>query len=258
MTARRESLDRLYYLLADLEGRCGGKRTLAECDAAKGWARRGVYFFFEPGEVRVDGHTPRVVRVGTHALRPSAATLWQRLAQHRGNAGGSSPGGGNHRGSIFRLHVGTALLARGVWPGSVRASWGVGSTAPATLRAGEYALEKAVSAHIGAMPFLWVAVDGAPGPGSDRGVIETGTIALLSNYGRPVIDPPTPNWLGHDAASEYIRTSGLWNVNHVRAHADGRSLVVLAEHITRMSRHGGRVGHDRMIVHDGRHEGVVH
>jgi hypothetical protein len=235
MTGRREALDRLYDLLADLEVRCGGKRTLAGCDAARGWPARGVYFFFEYGEAREDGHTPRVVRVGTHALRPSVTTLWNRLAQHKGNARGARPGGGSHRGSIFRLHVGSALLARGDWPAGLRASWGVGSTAPSTVRADEYALERLVSAHIGAMPFLWVAVGDAPGPGSDRGVIEAGTIALLSNYDRPVIDPPSPNWLGHQARSERIRSSGLWNVNHVLAHANGRSLELLSQYVTRMN-----------------------
>ena len=69
------------------------------------WPKRGVYFFFKPGETRRDG-TPRVVRVGTHALKTGSGTsLWDRLSKHRGNLAGRSPGAGNHRGSIFRLHV---------------------------------------------------------------------------------------------------------------------------------------------------------
>jgi hypothetical protein len=235
MTARHDALVQLYDLLADLEDRCGGKRRLAECDGVMGWPKHGVYFFFEDGEVREDG-TPRVVRLGTHALRSSGTTLWRRLAQHKGNVGGARPGGGNHRGSIFRLHVGTALLAGGDWPECVRASWGKGATAPAAIRADEHPLEHAVSAHIGAMPILWVAVDDAPGPDSDRGVIEAGTIALLSNYERPPIDPPSAGWLGHDAASERVRSSGLWNVSHVRDQTYDRVLDVLAEHVTRMGR----------------------
>jgi hypothetical protein len=67
-----------------------------------------VYFFFEDGEVRADGGL-RLVRVGTHALTAtSKATLWGRLRQNRGQVGGRSPGGGNHRGSVFRRHVGAA------------------------------------------------------------------------------------------------------------------------------------------------------
>jgi hypothetical protein len=73
------------------------------------WPGKGVYFFFETGEIRREsGIGPRVVRVGTHALASSSrATLRQRLFQHRGNAGDR---GGNHRGSVFRKHVGFALL----------------------------------------------------------------------------------------------------------------------------------------------------
>ena len=75
------------------------------------WPARGVYFFFEDGEARsTSGTGPRVVRIGTHALTAkSSTTLWNRLAQHRGVVG---TGGGNHRGSIFRLLVGEALLRR--------------------------------------------------------------------------------------------------------------------------------------------------
>jgi len=38
-----------------------------------------------------DGVTPRVVRVGTHALRPSKSTLCSRLSQHKGHTDGSKP-----------------------------------------------------------------------------------------------------------------------------------------------------------------------
>jgi hypothetical protein len=165
--------------------------------------------------MREDARTPRVVRVGTHALRPSRSSLWGRLSQHRGNLGGSNPGGGNHRGSIFRLHVGTALLATGDWPEAIRGTWSVGSTARSEIRSLEAPLEAAVSRHLGAMPFLWLAVDDPPGPDSDRGVIEAGAITLLTNAGRSPIDPPSPNWLGRSADRAAIRSSGLWNVQHV-------------------------------------------
>ena len=144
--AREFRLSRFYGLLAELESRLGGSRRLLECDSRSGWPTRGVYFFFEPGELREDGVTPRVVRVGTHALLgTSRSTIWGRLSQHRGNVGGTRPGGGNHRGSIFRLHVGAALLARDEWPDEIRATWTVGHSAGAVARAGEYPLEQAVS-----------------------------------------------------------------------------------------------------------------
>src|SRR5215469_6150090 len=105
---RTEDLTRLYRILDKLEASLGGKRFLAQLAPSGSWPQRGIYFFFEPGEVRVgSGHGPRLVRIGTHALGVgSRSTLHQRLRQH---AGKSSCSGGNHRGSIFRLLVGEAL-----------------------------------------------------------------------------------------------------------------------------------------------------
>lgn len=239
---RREQIDRFYGLLAEVDGRCGGTRRLSECDGRMGWPRRGVYFFFEEGELREDGATPRVVRVGTHALHPSKSTLWGRLSQHKGTAGGVMPGGGNHRGSIFRLHVGAALLATKDWPTGVRASWGVGSSAKPQTRKLEYPLERAVSDHIGGMPFLWLEVDDPPGSKSDRGVIEAGCLSLLSNLERSPVDAPSGRWLGRRAAHRSIRESGLWNVNHVGDPPNGSFLAVLAGWLQKAGRRQGDSG----------------
>jgi hypothetical protein len=38
---------------------------------------------------------------------------------------------------------------------------------------------------------LWLSVDDEPGPQSLRGCIERNAIALLSNYGKLPIDPPS-------------------------------------------------------------------
>jgi hypothetical protein len=110
---RQAHTDRFYHLLDALAKHEEGPRRLRDCTGADGWPRHGVYFFYEDGEARADG-SPRVVRVGTHALTAtSGTTLWGRLRQHRGRVGGRNPGGGNHRASIFRGHVGTALIRQG-------------------------------------------------------------------------------------------------------------------------------------------------
>ncbi len=231
---RRAALDHLHDLLAELKQRCGGYRELATCDGRMGWPRRGVYFFFEKGEVREDGVTLRIVRVGTHALQPSRVTLWRRLAQHRGFVAGQFPGGGDHRGSIFRLHAGTALLETAEWPDSIRETWTVGGTADLETRRNEYPLERMVSFEIGQMPFLWVAVDDPPGPTSERGTIERGAISLLSNFSNRPIDPPSPKWLGRRARALAVRQSGLWNVNHVSDPIVVDFLTVLESRIREM------------------------
>jgi hypothetical protein len=217
-----------YALLLDLETRAGGRRRLAECTGKMRWPHRGVYFFFENGEERSDsGEGPRVVRVGTHALTTaSSTTLWTRLSQHRGSA---ASGRGNHRGSIFRLLVGSALGERygGLAPGT----WGKGSSAGADVRALEREHEKRVSAHLGAMRLLWLEIDDAPGAESDRGFVERNAIALLSNYRRRPVDPPSGTWLGHASDRERVRTSGLWNQNHVDEPYDPEFLNIMTKFI---------------------------
>jgi len=240
MLNRLADLRRFYQLLDLLETKLDGKRTLANCDPSVVSPKRGVYFFFEPEEQRTEsGGGPRVVRVGTHALTAGSKTsLWHRLSQHRGTSGS---GGGNHRGSIFRLIVGSAMKHRS--GNSAPESWGVGSapgTAAATLgmersviRDAEKPLEQAVSRYLGAMPLLWLDVDDAPGPDSLRGVIERNSIALLSNFDRDPLDCASPKWLGHHSDRERVRKSGLWNNNHVEQAHDPAFLEALQAIIDR-------------------------
>lgn len=235
---RLEDLRRLYEILSRLEQRLGGKLLLRNCHGRFDWPAHGVYFFFEDGEVRIgSGVGPRVVRVGTHALKAgSRSTLWNRLSQHRGK---SRTEGGNHRGSIFRLLVGAAIKARN--GGNQPVSWGVGgdpSKAVARLGVsriavvqGESHLETAVSRHIERMPFLYVAVEDVPGPKSARGVIERNAIGLLSDFGRPEIDPPNKTWLGFDCDRPRVRASGLWNNNHVDETHDPAFLEMFSRYV---------------------------
>ncbi len=220
--SRTDDLIRLYRIFDTLEVSLGGKKFLAQLAPSGSWPRRGVYFFFEPGEVRSgSGHGPRLVRVGTHALGVGArSTLHQRLRQHAGKSSGS---GGNHRGSIFRLLVGEALIARGNC--APCPSWGVkgdiGKAAEfmcvdkATLVAAEGPVEAAVSAYLGRFPFLWLLIEDEPGPYSLRGFIERNVIALASGLHEPVVDPSSPSWLGLSLGRDKVRRSGLWNQRHV-------------------------------------------
>ena len=209
MVNRKDDLNRFYQLLRLLEQKTGGPFYLSDGHPTS-LPRRGVYFFMEPGELRADASTSlRIVRVGSHGLtHGSKSTLAQRLSQHKGVI---KSGGGNHRGSIFRLIVGTTL------PGSRvgESSWGKGSTATADIRLSEEALEREVSTIIRNMPYLYLDVDDDASPGSLRGVIERNSIALLSNYQKPPLDPPSKEWLGYQCNREKVRLSGLWNQNHV-------------------------------------------
>ena len=205
-------LERFYAALKLLIG-LRGMATLQEVIARRNLPARGVYFFFDERERRGASDGLRVIRVGTHALKRGArSTLRGRLRQHLG----ARAGHGNHRGSVFRLHVGAALLAR---DGAPLPSWGVGSSAPTEVRTAERAHEQLVSRYIGDLHVVTLDIGDAPGPHSLRGYVERNVIALLATAGRAV-DPPSEEWLGHDAQRAAVRESGLWNVNHVDGGVD--------------------------------------
>jgi hypothetical protein len=228
---RRQHLVRFYSILDTLEHNIGGARKLADCSGRMDWPSRGVYFFRENGEERGDtGKGSRIVRVGTHALTVGVKSkLWTRLSQHRGS---SRTGGGNHRSSIFRIRVGAALSAR---DGDGLPSWGQGPSAKGAVRTSEFALECKVSLYIRSMPFLWIAVDG-PGGESERGCIERNSIALLGNYRKPVLDPPSKDWLGRRSDKDEICESGLWNSQHLGEQYDPDFLDKLDELVSKTRR----------------------
>ena len=229
--SRAIHLRQFYALLAVLERNIGARR-LEKCSGHMSWPCRGIYYFREHGENCTDtGMYPRIVRVGTHALKEGSRTkLWNRLSQHKGHA---RSGGGNHRGSIFRLLVGTAIMKR---DNSQCSTWGRGSTAPHEVREHEQPLEKTVSRVIGKMPFLWLTIEDEPAPSSLRGFVERNTIALLSNYDKHPIDPPSHSWLGYHCSRERVRKSGLWNSNHVDEAYNPEFLDIMAHLIKQMGK----------------------
>ena len=163
-----------------------------------------------------------MVRIGTHALTSgSRATLWNRLSNHRGVA---TSRGGNHRGSIFRLLVGAALMGRD--PSCAVPTWGQGSSGDRETRNAEGPLERVVTDYVGKMSLLWLRVDDPSGPGSRRGYIERNSIGLLSEYERARCDPPSPSWLGLDCPRPRVQRSGLWNQRHVEDRYDSAFLDV--------------------------------
>ena len=224
-------LAEFYGLMDFLANLPNQARPLSQLVGNRDMPQRGVYFFREPGEVCPDG-SPRIVRVGTHAVSTgSKSTLRARLKTHLGSQSGS----GNHRGSIFRLHLGHALLSK---EGRSLPTWGKGSVAPVELRsspealANESALENKVSQHIGAMEVLWVDVPDEPSSESDRAFIERNAIGLLSSRRNPPATSST-NWLGSYSHREEIRSSRLWNLRHIDEVHDSAFLGRLASAVER-------------------------
>lgn len=221
-------MDRFYELLFRVVAlNSNAHRKLSQQTASSVAYERGLYFFFEDGEQRMTSpFQQRVVRVGTHAVsQGSKATLWNRLRTHRGGSNGL----GNHRGSIFRLHVGESLIRRGELE-SIFSTWGAGQSATAEIRLHEQEIELAVSEHIGEMPVAWVEVHDEASADSDRTYLERNFIALLAGPTGP-LDLPSGNWLGHWSGREAVRYSGLWNVNHVYENFDPTALDIFEKYI---------------------------
>jgi len=154
---------------------------------------KGVYFFFDTNELRDDGATHRVVRIGTHAIKhvEGKKQLWERLREHKG----IQAGGGDHTTSIFRDLVGKALNNRD------------NLNAPIC--------EEAVSNYIRGLPFLVLKVDDK----EHRKFVESRLISLLSNVNRGGTNPdcsdePSDDWLGRHSDRPKVVDSGLWNNQH--------------------------------------------
>lgn len=231
---KEAALERSYFefhsALRELYIAQSGGRKLSECTGKLGWPSRGVYFIFEPNELldtrRFKPLLQRITRVGTHAVsKGSKATLWDRLGAHKGTVGGL----GNHRSSIFRLHVGAALMAQSPRKWSLP-TWGAGQVAPTQKRARERKLEEEVSKVIGRMHVLWLNVPDEPGPQSDRAYLERNAIGLLSRAnlvkGRQHL-----SWIGNFSPNISIGLSGLWNLNHLNEVPDVEFTKVFAHYV---------------------------
>lgn len=214
-----------YSIISDLHSAQTGGRRLGAATGRSGWPQRGIYFFTEEGEVGLRG-VPRVTRIGTHAVSEgSKTTLWNRLSTHRG----TGSGGGSHRSSIFRLHVGRALTSKK--SGMLRpASWAVGQTAPSDVRGAEEELERKVSEAIRRMHLLWLDVGDVAGARSDRSYLEKNCIGLLSRWYILNVVRST-QWLGSESDDWRIAASGLWNLDYLFTKSDTKFLSVLQRYV---------------------------
>ena len=101
-----KNVDKFYELITYLENGLSGKKRVSELEG-KCLPSKGLYLFFEDSELRKLNNELRVTRVGTHGVSMgSKSTLWNRIKTHKGK----HDLGGNHRGSIFRLHIGNAII----------------------------------------------------------------------------------------------------------------------------------------------------
>ena len=161
----------------------------------------GIYFFYEEGErVAFRGQSvERIVRVGTHR---GDGNFPGRIRQHYGNMKSL---GGNKNGSVFRRHVGGALLRR-VSPDDPRLlNWvpqGGASNPSVEAQVSEWMRQN--------LSFSWVRVPTK----EDRLSLERGLIGFLAQQ---PLGPPSAGWLGRHAVSTTIQATGLWNTQETSA-----------------------------------------
>ncbi len=207
--ARRiRDLRKLYALIEEARLR-GDTFRLGDLSQKK-LPLRGVYIFLDPSERNFIDDGPRIVRVGTHAVSSgSKSTLKARLRNHLGTLEGS----GSNRGSIFRLHVGRAMLVSDGQEHQLP-SWGMGQDAPQHTRDTEQLHELRVSSYLKSLEVFVIPIDDPPSKDSMRAAVESQLIALCSENLEP-IDKPSLSWLGHSSPMESIVYSGLWNLRDV-------------------------------------------
>jgi len=185
--------------------------------------KQGVYFFFDDDEpTKFSTTVPRLVRVGTHGVSAgSVATLRNRLRTHLGTRAGA----GNHRASVFRLHVGRAIIERDRLQQRYP-NWGKGQSASKNITELEAPLESMVSDYIGNLRVLFIPVLDTAGTGSMRATIERQFISMFTE-GVCAIEESSLRWLGRFSDKLSIKHSGLWNVRDVGSEYDLKFIPLL-------------------------------
>lgn len=237
--SRPPNLQEFYQKLGVLHDQTDGPYYLSDVDGSLEWPDRGIYVFFSADtDLELDPVDEwRIVRIGTVGdCTGSSSTLWDRLRAHRGTKQGDYADGGNSRGSIFRKHLGRAIIEdeklHEKYP-----NWGTPHrnlpddiTTP-ELRAQEHPLEQRVSSRIRELPFLVIDIPGEPGPDCDRARIEKNLIALTAHARRTTPALKKDGWIGHQSPHAEVAKTGLWNIDHVNAFYTGSIMSELDPYI---------------------------
>lgn len=221
---RTQMLTAAYAILDELRD-SPAHRPFEKCKGSDDWPSAGVYVYYDPQQNRILAPThPKIVRIGTHGVSDgSISTLWQRLKAHKGDLSGL----GNHRTSIFRLHIGTALIAsnRLQCP-----SWGSTARPSAAELEGEKEIERAVSEYIGRLHISVLPIIDDASKRSDRAYVEQNLIAIMS--GRPCpVECCSESWLGYRCENPAVVRSSLWNVNHTNEAFDPSFCSILEQFV---------------------------
>ena len=221
----RQDLDSFYDMLNFYANKYSLLWDFSDQSLQKQCPKQGVYIFLDKNEHRIfDTNFFRVARIGTHAVsNGSSSTLWNRLKTHMGNSNGL----GNHRSSIFRSHIGEALIRKNEINID---SWQKKTLTDKSALRDEEETELMVSNYLKNFYIFCISVPGHSSKINDRAYLERNLISLLSSAIH-FSDPPACNWLGFNSNNILINKSGLWNVNHVEEHYDRKFLAILETYL---------------------------
>lgn len=154
--------------------------------------KNGIYFFYEDGELcEINGKiTERIVRVGTDKADDR---FRDRIRNHYK---------GNKNSSVFRKHVGSAIINKNKPRNIDISEW----MKPMTPTSND--IEELINLTFKEkFRFRCIYVQSE----NDRLYLEKRLIATLSHWNYS----PSSHWLGHFAERKEIQNSGLWNVQHI-------------------------------------------
>lgn len=154
----------------------------------------GIYFFYEEGEYcKINSKVmERIVRIGTHK---SDNRFRDRIRNHYR---------GNKNSSVFRTHIGSAIITKNRLKNIDINEWMKHMTP--TNNDIERIIDDTFKKNF---KFRCISVQTK----NERLNLEEKLIATLSHYNFT----PSDNWLGHFAERKEIRSSGLWNVQHINS-----------------------------------------
>ncbi len=163
--------------------------------------KNGIYFLFEEGET-VLKNQHRIVRIG---INETDGRFVQRVGDHFS---------GNHRGSVFRKHIGRAFLVKS-GKESYLPLWDLDNKKVAIQREKidwlfEETIEKQITNYIELKcSFSIVSFNDQ----ATRMEFEKKLIASIAFQPQ---NSPSKTWLGIFHPNKKIYASGLWNIQHLR------------------------------------------
>lgn len=175
-----------------------GRLLSRQGKAGFGVPKNGLYFWYEEAELG-HGEKPRITRVGTHEKQ---GRLRARINQHFGGA---------REGSVFRKHLGGALMRVNTEPEAEVKAWYEKRKENPRFNDPKFRYyEEEVTNQAKDSSYRVLRVDDS----NERLQMEEKLIALFSHCEACC---PSKKWLGNHAYRKEICDSALWNINHTHS-----------------------------------------